>query len=134
MDKPSFGTSKVSPTRFNLRTFQRDLDMAHQRLLRATVEHLDWKACVTKYDHTETCIYLDPPYWQTKDYGVTFGWGEYLHMAEWAKTAKSKVVISINDLPEIRTLFEGFRIKTVDINYINGAKTKAARELIICNR
>lgn len=57
-------------------------------------------------------------------------------MAELAKSIKGRMVISVNDIPEMRQAFDGLAIKRVDINYsVGGAGRSQGRkgELIICN-
>lgn len=46
-----------------------------------------------------------------------------------------KMVISVNDIEEMRETFAGLRIQTVDIRYNlqTTGKTELKRELIICN-
>ncbi|RMV56648.1 Prophage PSPPH02, adenine modification methytransferase [Pseudomonas syringae pv. pisi] len=58
-------------------------------------------------------------------------------MADFMRTCKGKVMVSINDHPDIRRVFEGFHFEAVDICYstANQRKGKAAitRELVIMN-
>jgi DNA adenine methylase len=131
----TFGTGATSPPRLNLLRIEEDLSQAHLRLARATIEHLDWRACITKYDRPETFFYLDPPYWQTEGYGVPFGFEQYEQMAELLRTMQGKAVLSINDHPEIRAVFAGLPMETVKINYTIGGGGKGAdrAELIIRN-
>ena len=108
--------------------------MAHLRLQSAYIEHLSWERVVEKYDRPHTLFYLDPPYWETEGYGVEFGWNHYERMAELAKSIKGATVISINDHPDIRELFDGLHIESVDINYtVGGGSGSAAKELILWN-
>jgi DNA adenine methylase len=45
-----------------------------------------------------------------------------------------RFVLSINDTPEIRTLFAGFTNEEVGVNYRLSGKVTAARKLIISGR
>ncbi len=57
-------------------------------------------------------------------------------MAELARTVKGKMIISVNDIPEMRQAFAGLTIERVDINCTvgGGGRSKAkAGELIIRN-
>jgi len=38
-------------------------------------------------------------------------------MADFMRTCQGKVMVSINDHPDIRRVFEGFRLETMDIRY-----------------
>ncbi|MCX4026935.1 DNA adenine methylase [Endozoicomonas sp. SM1973] len=130
----NFGTSTTTPLRLNLTRLEETLSQAHLRLARVTIEHLDWQQCVKRYDRSHTLFYLDPPYWGTADYGCEFGFEQYQTMAELAKTSKGRFVISINDHPDIRQVFDGLDINEVKINYTVGSNNrKQSKELIICN-
>lgn len=45
---------------------------------------------------------MDPPYWQTAGYGVDFPFENYERMADFMRRCKGKVMVSINDHPDIR--------------------------------
>lgn len=130
-----FGCSPSRPAGLNLLRIEEDLSAAHLRLARTYIEHLDWADCVTRYDRAETLFYLDPPYWSTAGYGVDFDLSQYLRMAELAKTIDGKMMISVNDVSEMREAFDGLSMRSLDINYTVGGnhKGKDRKELLICN-
>lgn len=128
----NFGTSAVSPPRFNLLRIEEDLSAAHLRLSRTCIEHLDWRQCIIKYDRPSTLFYLDPPYWQTEGYGVPFPIEQYQVMADLMRTIKGKAILSINDHPDIKAIFTGFVIKTVELSYtVGGTKNRVTRKELI---
>ena len=129
----TFGTSTTSAPRFNLLRIEEELSMAHLRLSRTLIEHLDWHQCIERYDRPHTLFYCDPPYWGTEGYGVEFGLENYDHMADLARRIKGKMIISVNDIPEMRQAFNGLNIQTVDINYSLAGKPSPRQELVICN-
>ncbi len=132
----TFGTGTTNPPTMNLLRIEEELSAAHLRLARTYVEHLDWKTCIQKYDRPHTLFYADPPYWQTEGYGVPFPFEEYQELAEVMRSCKGKVILSINDHPDIRDVFAGFRMEQVAIQYSvnqNKGKGKTSAELIICN-
>lgn len=131
----TFGTSTTSAPRFNLLRIEEELSMAHLRLSRTLVEHLDWYQCIERYDRPHTLFYCDPPYWGTEGYGVDFGLENYDLMAELARRIKGKMIISVNDIPEMRQVFNDLNIQTVDISYNLKVTGKASRqkELVIFN-
>lgn len=132
----TFGTATTSPPRFNLLRIEEDLSLAHMRLCRTCIEHMDWAKCIAKYDRPHTLFYCDPPYWQTEGYGVEFGFANYVRMAELARTIEGKMIISVNDIPEMRHVFAGFQMESVGIHYtLQGAGRGSAQqqELIIRN-
>jgi DNA adenine methylase len=89
-----------------------------------------------RYDRPHTFQYCDPPYWQTYGYGVDFGIEQYERMAEFMRTCQGKVMVSINDHPDIRRVFEGFTMMELDIKYAIGnvhGQPSGSKELVITN-
>ncbi|WP_263264876.1 DNA adenine methylase, partial [Pseudomonas sp. RIT-PI-S] len=104
----TFGTSTTTAPKLNLLRLEEKLSEAHLRLARATVEHLDWKECIRRYDREHTLFYLDPPYWATAGYGAgAFAFEEYEAMAELARSIQGQMVISVGDHPAMREIFAG---------------------------
>ena len=131
----TFGTSATSRPRFNIFSLEQDLADSHFRLSKTLIEHLPWERIIQKYDRAETLFYCDPSYWQTEGYGVEFPFDNYLRMADYAKTIKGKMIISINDHPEIRAVFDGMFRREIDYQYIVGGSSKPCQvtELIYGN-
>lgn len=80
---------------------------------------------------------MDPPYWQTAGYGLDFAFENYERMADFMRRCKGKVMVSINDHPDIRNVFEGFPFHSVSLKYSNAnqrtSKSESVDELIITN-
>lgn len=130
----TFGTSATGKTKLNILRMEETLSDAWVRLQRVTIEHLNWHECIRRYDRAETLFYLDPPYWQTQGYGVPFGMDQYVQMAELARTIQGKVIISVNDHPDMREVFWGLNIDGVNTTYSVGSNNgHKAGELIIRN-
>ena len=64
---------------------EEDLSAAHLRLAATYIEHMDWSACIARYDRPATLFYCDPPYWGTEGYGVPFDLSQYGHLADLAR-------------------------------------------------
>lgn len=67
---------------------------------------------------------------------MPFEFAQYERMAELAKTVKGKMMISLNDHPDIRECFKDLHIETVGIEYSLGSRygSSAERgELVITN-
>lgn len=128
----TWGTATTTPP-VNLLRIEEDLSAAHLRLSSAYIEQLDWGECVQRYDRPHTLFYADPPYWQTEGYGVDFAFDQYERMAELMRGLQGKMLVSINDHPDIRRVFEGFDMETLDIQYTvgGGGRQAARKELII---
>lgn len=134
VDGQSFGTATTSGPRLNLLRIEEELSQAHLRLQGAYVENLPWHEAVERYDRPHTMHYLDPPYWQTEGYGVEFGWEHYERMARMADEVEGCMLISLNDHPDIRTLFGHLHTETAEIRYtVGGGAGTAASELLIWN-
>lgn len=129
----TFGTAATAPPRLNLLRLEEDLSAAHLRLANTYIEHLDWAVCVAKYDRPATLFYCDPPYWGTEGYGVGFGLEQYDRLAELARTIKGRMVISVNDIPEMRKAFNGLEMDRLDIAYTvaKAGDRKTTGELVI---
>ena len=132
----SFGTATTAPA-INLLRIEENLSAAWQRLSGTYVENLPWLECAERYDRPHTFHYMDPPYWQTGGYGVDFPFENYERMTDFMRRCKGKVMVSINDHPDIRRVFEGFHFETTEIRYTttNQRQTKAevTGELIVMN-
>jgi len=134
VESRTFGTSTTGGPRLNLLRIEEDLSQAHLRLSRATIEHLEWSECIRRYDRPHTLFYCDPPYWGTEGYGVEFGLEQYNDLAGLARTIQGQMVISVNDIPEMRRAFKGFPMQSLDIHYSVGGAGRSngkSKELII---
>lgn len=134
VDGQSFGTATTSAPRLNLFRLEEDLSQAHLRLQNTYIEHLPWEQVIERYDRPHTLFYLDPPYWGTGGYGVDFGFENYERMAVLAKEAKGMMMISVNDIPEMRSVFGGLHMGSRKVSYIvGGGKGCDSLELLVWN-
>ena len=129
----SFGSATTAPPKLNLLRLEEDLSQAHLRLSGVLIENLPWQEVINRYDRAHTLFFCDPPYWKVAGYGVDFPLDNYQQLAEFARTIKGKMIITLNDHPDMRELFAGFNIKTAAIHYSCGAekKRKTSTEMII---
>ncbi len=134
VNSQTFGTATTSAPRLNLLRLEEDLSQAHLRLSRTYIEHQSWQDCIAKYDRPHTLFYCDPPYWGTEGYGVDFNLDQYDQMAALAKSIKGKMIVSVNNIPEMRKAFADLTIETVDITYtVDGNNRSKRSELIVRN-
>lgn len=132
-----FGVSADTAPRFSLAKIEPLLDAAHARLDGVVLENLPWQDILQRYDHDGALFYLDPPYWGGEnDYGKgLFDRAQFAQMAEILGNIKGAFILSINDRPEIRDMFQAFEIDAVTVTYtVAKAGSKDAAELIISNR
>lgn len=134
--KQTFGYAPSSPPRFNLMRIEEDLSEAHLRLARAYIENLPYADLIKRYDREYTLFYLDPPYWNSEDdYGAgLFGKNDFNTLSDILTAVSGKFVLSLNDTPEIRSIFSQFTIDPVTTVYSLGKGNRIpANELIIRN-
>ena len=112
----------------------------HWRLARVVVENLDACQCIQLYDRPTTFFYIDPPYWKTAGYRTPFKKGDYIRLRQALDQVAGRFVLSLNDTPQVRKIFKGFRIRKVVTGYSanNGrvagsSRSQARPELLIHN-
>jgi DNA adenine methylase len=136
---PSFSVSTNRPSNFNLLRIEEDLSAAHIRLARVFVENRPYQQFVERFDKDGVFMYVDPPYFGCEDYygKDMFSRSDFLTLRDMLGEAKSKWMLSINDVPEMRKVFDGFNIKPVRLDYSvgvrKGEKRKSNGELLIMN-
>lgn len=130
----NYGTVTIGGN-FDITRIGENLTAAWRRLGGTNIENLPWDECIERYDRPHTFFYMDPPYWQTEGYGVPFEFENYERMANYMRTMKGRAMISINDHPDIRKVFEGLPTLELDIKYTlqKGGESKEAGELVITN-
>jgi DNA adenine methylase len=133
----TFGISTAQPPRLNLLRLEEDLSEAHLRLSRVYLENLPFLDLIDRYDRAGTWFYVDPPYFGCEnDYGKgLFTRGDFESLADRLARAKGKFILSINDTPEIRRIFERFECRPVQTSYSVGSAKRGGevRELLFLN-
>jgi DNA adenine methylase len=130
----SFGISPTAPARFDVTKLGAILEDVHDRLAGVVIECLPYQRLIEAYDRPGTLFYLDPPYFGCeRDYGDgVFTREDFERLAAVLGGIKGRFLLSINDTPEIRRIFGGFRLDGVEVNYsVNGKQQGAAAELLI---
>ena len=106
----------------------------HLRLSQVTIENLPYQEFLLRYDRPKVFFYLDPPYWKAPWYRFNMVLPDYQDMAVRLVDIKGSFILSINDTPEIRQIFNKFKIKPVSTVYTsNSGKHREGKELLICN-
>lgn len=135
----NFGVDSRQGARFNIAKLEPLLADIHERLSGVIIEQLPFDAFLAKYDRPGMLFYCDPPYFGCEgDYGAgVFSRDDFERLAATIGAARGKVLVSINDTPEVRELFAAFDMIEVQTTYhlqtrMTG-KGKPAGELIIGN-
>ena len=128
------GPSTHHPARLTAARMRRLIGAAHERLQGVHIECLDWNVFVRRYDRPRTLFYLDPPYLgHETDYGKgMFSVEDFARMAALLRGIEGRFILSLNDTPEVREMFEGFAVEAVETRYsVNAKATRRAREVLI---
>ena len=87
------------------------------RLQKVVIENKDFEKLIDQYDRPESFFYCDPPYFETEDYyeDVGFTKADHERLADKLSSIEGKYLLSYNDCPEIRELYEsrGVRIESI---------------------
>lgn len=131
----TFGVS-LTPARFDVTKLAPLLEAVHERLAGVTIECLPWEDFLARYDSAGTLFYLDPPYWGSEDdYGRGL-WrrSDFARLADRLRRLEGCFLLSINDVPEIRRIFDGFWMEEAKVTYTiarQGSGSEQAAELLI---
>lgn len=138
MIKESFGSDCKS---FGIRS--RDMKKAvdylkevSDRLNRVVIENHDFERLIKTYDRPGALFYLDPPYYEAeKYYPDRFNPEDHIRLKNCLCDLKGKFILSYNDCPQIRELYEGFTIIEVERadNLLHKIESRRYKELIIKN-
>ena len=130
----SFGVAPDRPGRFDVTNVVPLLESLHERLSAVVIECLDFRDFLRRYDRPTTLFYLDPPYWGSEgDYGrALFERSDFADLAVALRGLKGRFILSINDTPEIRALFDELEMETAEVTYtVARSGSKKVGELII---
>jgi site-specific DNA-adenine methylase len=99
------------------------------------IENRDFEDIFRIYDHPETVFFCDPPYTQGE-----FAWSssEHERLAKCLQQLKGKFLLTIDDSPLARQLYEDFHLITtldgaVFASTRGGGKAKRMRHLVLAN-
>lgn len=97
------------------------IDMAAKRLQKVVIENKDFEKLIRQYDRPVSFFYCDPPYFATESYykDVGFGRDDHIRLMQTLMSIKGKFLVSYNDCPEIREIWDQPGIKIEAIERIN---------------
>jgi DNA adenine methylase len=77
---------------------------------------------------------LDPPYWRRKLYKFNFSDQDFTDLDRRLREVKGKFILSLDDHPEVRRLFDHWNIEQVQLAYTAQQTTgKRYAEVLITN-
>lgn len=130
------GVRRDRSPRFRPHLLEQELADSRRRLQGVMLERLPYGEFIRRYDASNTFFYIDPPYWDCETaYGKgIFAKEDFSALAEQLRGIKGKFLLSINDVPEIRQIFDGFNILPINLRYsVRSGSHMIANELLIAN-
>lgn len=100
------------------------------------IEQLDFEKLIPLYDTKETLFYADPPYYDAEKYYTTeFRQPDHLRLRASLGKAEGKFILTYNDCPYIRHLYEDYHIIPLERqnNMTSCSTKKSYQEIIIKN-
>ena len=99
------------------------------RMANVVVENQDFETLIKHYDRPDSFFYADPPYFSSEGmYEVGFGWDDHVRLRDTLKSIKGKFLLSYNDCPEIRELYDGFSLLDFSRTHAMVQRYEAGRE------
>ena len=99
------------------------------RMANVVVENQDFETLIKHYDRPDSFFYADPPYFSSEGmYEVGFGWDDHVRLRDTLKGIKGKFLLSYNDCPEIRELYDGFSLLDFSRTHALVQRYEAGRE------
>lgn len=122
---------------FDIRKLFGLIQELEDRMANVIVENQDCETLIRHYDRPDAFFYADPPYFSTEDmYEVGFGWDDHVRLRKTLGDIKGKFLLSYNDCPEIRELYDGFNMFDFSRTHSMAQRYEAGKEfkeLLIAN-
>ena len=119
------------------------IEQAHRRLSKVVIENKDFEKLIRQYDRPISFFYADPPYFETEKYYKNVGEGgfkteDHIRLRDALLSIEGKFLLSYNDCPFIRELYDApnihiesyTRINNIKQRYDNGAQFP---EILVAN-
>lgn len=114
---------------FDIRKLFGLIQELEDRMANVVIENQDFETLIRHYDRPDAFFYADPPYFSTEDmYEVGFGWDDHVRLRETLGRIKGKFLLSYNDCPEIRELYDGFSLFDFSRTHSMAQRYEAGKE------
>ena len=121
----------------------KNIELYRERLKNTTILSEDYRTFIKKIDSKDTFFYLDPPYENSEGLYDDFSI-DLEEMSNILKQIKGRFLLSLNDSPNVRRIFRGFKIKSVifkgsdthkidENNVLNWVGSADRKEVLIYN-
>jgi DNA adenine methylase len=132
--KQAFHYGVIQRPNYNPKRVPKIIEQAHERLQNVQIECLPYHEILKRYDRPTTLFYLDPPYWERQLYKFNFTQKDFTDLEQRLHEIRGKFLLSLDDHPEVRKLFQHWRIKHLELNYTAQIKPgKVYAEVLISN-
>lgn len=128
----SFGTGKSGGGGIRSNIALERIGPLAKRLDMVTVENLDYRECIAKYDHANNFFYLDPPYTHGHVYANSKDFS-HNELREVLAGMKGRWLLSYDDSTEVRELYSRYTIVPVVRKQGIQDPAKDYREVLIMN-
>ncbi len=97
------------------------IDLAARRLQKVIIENKDFEKLIRQYDRPVSFFYCDPPYFATENYykDVGFKTKDHIRLRDTLLGISGKFLVSYNDCPEIREIWNKPNIHIEEISRLN---------------
>lgn len=133
----SSGGKSYASQPFDIRKLFGLIKKLERRMANVVVENQDFETLIDHYDRPDAFFYLDPPYYSTESmYDVAFEWDDHIRLRDTLKEINGKFLLSYNDCPEIRELYQGLSVFDFSRTHSMAQRYEAGkefRELLIAN-
>jgi DNA adenine methylase len=124
----------VQPPGLNPDSLPGAIEATHKRLARVQIENLPYEKILKRFDRPQTLFYLDPPYYARSLYRYNLSHDDFVKMAGLLADVRGKFVLSLNDVPQVREIFRGFKVKGIELPYTaQKVAGKRFQEVLITN-
>jgi DNA adenine methylase len=131
---PVYHRNVIQPPSFNVENLPELIENAHKRLARVQLECAPYDEVIERFDRPTTLFYLDPPYFGRELYRYNFGEADFEKLAGQLTKIRGRFVLSLNDEPEVRKLFNQFYIQGIELHYTSQKEAgKRYKEVMITN-
>ncbi len=111
-----------------------DFNEWSSRLSEVAIENLDFRKLISLYDSPQTFFYIDPPYFDVKNYyKYLFSYDDHTDLANLLSGVSGRWLLSYNNNPIIRDIYAEYPLTRLPICYSISRKPKQETELLIAN-
>lgn len=94
---------------FNIASLFVLIEQLGERLANTVIENQDFEVLIKHYDRPDAFFYCDPPYYTSEYvYECGFTWEDHVRLKNTLAESKGKWLVSYNDCPEIRELYQEY--------------------------